>query len=85
MRYDFVHFGRQKPILKQNWDKVKKQNVSKANYICNGQNVYPPPSHDSISQERILENQINKYESQLDCRVSILSSFPLLMYDWLGE
>lgn len=73
------------PVLKQNWENVKKQNVSKANYICNGQNVYPPLSHESISQERILENQINKYESLPDCRVSVLSSFPLLMYDWLGQ
>lgn len=81
---DFLTRG-EFPLLKQNWDNVKKQNVSKANYICNGQNVYPPLNHESISQVRILENQINKYESSPNCLVSVLSSFPLLMYDWLGQ
>lgn len=71
--------------LKQNWEDLKKQNVSKANYICNGTNEYPPHNHDSISQKQILDNQIKKYESQPECSVSVLSSFPLLMYDWLGE
>lgn len=71
--------------LKQNWEQLKIQNVSKANYICNGSNVYPPLNRESISQKQILINQINKFESQPDCRVSVLSSFPLLMYDWLGR
>lgn len=71
--------------LKQNWKYLKIQNVSKANYICNGDNTYPPQDNESISQKSILENQISKYESLSDCRVSVLSSFPLLMYDWLGQ
>lgn len=71
--------------LKQNWEQLKIQNVSKANYICNGDNVYPPLDRESISQKQILINQINKFESQPECRVSVLSSFPLLMYDWLGR
>ena len=71
--------------LKQNWEQLKIQNVSKANYICNGVNVYAPLDRESISQKQILNNQINKFESQPECRVSVLSSFPLLMYDWLGR
>ena len=71
--------------LEQNWEHLKIQNVSKANYICNGTNVYPPLDRESISQKQILNNQIKKYESQPECRVSVLSSFPLLMYDWLGQ
>lgn len=81
---DFLTRG-EFPVLKQNWDDLKKQNVSKANFICNGQNTYPPEDRDSISQEHILDNQIEKYESQPDCLVSVLSSFPLIMYDWLGQ
>ena len=71
--------------LKQNWERLKIQNVSKANFICNGTNVYPPLDRESISQKQILNNQIDKYESQPGCKVSVLSSFPLLMYDWLGQ
>lgn len=71
--------------LKQNWEQLKIQNVSKANYICNGVNVYAPLDRESISQKQILNNQISKFESLPECRVSVLSSFPLLMYDWLGR
>lgn len=80
---DFLTRGEESE-LKDNWKNLKLQNVSKANYICNEDDSYPPINRESISQMRILENQIQKYESQLGCKVSILSSFPLLMYDWLG-
>lgn len=68
-----------------NWELLKRQNVAKANFICNGENVFPPKSRDSISQAIILENQILKYEACEDCRVAVLSSFPILLYDWTGR
>lgn len=81
---DFLTRG-DEVTLRQNWMYLKMQNVSKANYICNGINSYQPLDRDSISQRHILENQIEKYESQPECKVSVLSSFPLLMFDWLGQ
>lgn len=67
------------------WELLKIQNVAKANYICNGDNVFPPANRESISQREILQHQIGDYESLSDCRVSVLSSYPILMYDWLGK
>lgn len=69
----------------KNWELLKIQNVAKANYICNGENSFPPAEKESISQNNILQHQICDYESQSGCLVSVLSSFPLLMYDWLGR
>lgn len=68
-----------------NWNHIKIQNVAKANYICNGDFSYPPVDRDSISQAQILKHQIGDYESLPDCRVSVLSSYPLLLFDWLGK
>lgn len=68
-----------------NWELLKRQNVAKANYICNGLNSFPPLDRDSISQGSILKHQIEDYESKPECHVSVLSSFPILMYDWLGR
>ena len=67
------------------WELLKIQNVAKANYICNGKNAFPPADRDSISQRIILQHQIDDFESLPDCRVSVLSSYPILMYDWLGK
>ena len=68
-----------------NWEKLKRQNVAKANYICNGVLDYPPKDRDSISQIQILNHQVSDYESRPGCQVSILSSYPILLFDWLGE
>lgn len=67
------------------WDQLKLQNVSKANFICNGKNEYPSVYSESLSQLNILSSQIGKYESLPDCRVSVLAAFPILLYDWLGK
>lgn len=71
--------------LRRNWTALKRQNVSKANYLCNGSNAYPDGYITSISQPDILRAQIEKYESQDGCRVSVLSAFPILIYDWEGR
>jgi len=68
-----------------NWDLLKKQNVAKANLICNGDSSFPPLDRNSISQIQILDKQISCFESLPDCRVSVLSSYPLLLFDWLGR
>ena len=81
---DFILRG-SKDSRAKNWELLKGQNVAKANYICNGQFVYPPVDRDSISQIQILRHQVIDYESCPDCQISVLSSFPLLVYDWLGD
>lgn len=80
---DFITRG-DASALKDTWTRLKIQNVAKANYICNGNKVFPPQRAESISQNIILDKQILKYESCPDCRVAVLSSFPILLYDWLG-
>ena len=81
---DFITRGTEESLY-NNWLVLKEQNVSKANYICNGECSFPPKSRDSISQKRILQHQISDYENLNGCRVSVLSSYPILMYDWLGR
>ncbi len=81
---DFLIRGDHK-IRSKNWELLKIQNVAKANYLCNGDNSFPPAKRDSISQRHILQHQIDDFESLPNCRVSILSSYPLIMYDWLGS
>ena len=81
---DFVLKGSRISRAK-NWELLKRQNVAKANYICNGHFVYPPVDTDSISQIQILHHQITDYESRVGCQVSVLSSFPIFLFDWLGD
>ncbi len=68
--------------VKQNWQELKDQNIKKANFICHGINAYPV-SKAMISQQNIFHNQLLKYVSQDDCSVSILSAFPIFLYDYL--
>ncbi|MBQ9313346.1 MAG: hypothetical protein IJ213_09935 [Bacteroidales bacterium] len=64
-----------------NWKYLKEQNISKANYICNGINEIPE-NKQSIEQLRIFNNQIEKYVNTPLCVVSILNSFPLFLYEY---
>ena len=66
---------------KTNWSFLKEQNVCKANYICNGVNC-APENKDCISQSKIFINQLEKYVSKGECKVSILNAFPLFLYDY---
>lgn len=81
---DFLIRG-DKQTLCRNWDALKHQNVAKANFICNEDKDYPDGHITSISQTDILKAQISKFEIQEGCRVSILSAFPILLYDWEGK
>jgi hypothetical protein len=69
----------------QSWELLKIQNVAKANFICNGVNEYPPVEMGSISQRMILQRQIDEFESLPDCRLSVLSSYPIMLFEWLGK
>ena len=69
----------------RSWELLKIQNVAKANFLCNGVNEYPPVEMGSISQRTILQHQIDEFESLPDCRLSVLSSYPIMMFEWLGK
>lgn len=64
-----------------NWFLLDLQNVSKANYIVGGSDTLPE-SKDDISQQAIFDAQKSKFVVPSDC-VSILSAFPLFLYDYL--
>ena len=66
-----------------NWENLKLQNVAKAKYLCNIENVVS--SIEDISQKEIFENQLLKYVEQEPSNVSILNSFPLFLYEYFGK
>ena len=66
--------------IRQNWEYLKKQNVSKANYICTGDYLMPKNEND-IDQKNIFENQLKKYIIPSDS-VSILNAFPIFLYEY---
>lgn len=65
---------------RRNWEILKEQNTSKANYICNGV-LGIPVSKSDVSQDRIFESQVSKYVLKND-EISILNSFPLFLYEY---
>lgn len=64
-----------------NWELLKEQNVRKANYICNGQNVMPSRK-DDIAQNKLFVAQKEKYVDE-DDSVAILNSFPIFLFEYL--
>lgn len=66
--------------VKKNWAFLERQNVEKANYICNN-SLSTPLTKESISQDKIFDAQCSKYIEPYD-EVSILSAFPLFNYDY---
>ncbi|MCQ2326470.1 MAG: hypothetical protein MJZ71_02795 [Bacteroidales bacterium] len=75
---------REKRLLdtKKNWIGIIPMNVSKANYICCNNNNIPKNKTD-IEQDIIFNNQLYKYVEKENCHVSVLSSFPLFLYEYL--
>lgn len=73
--FDFL-LKKEEDILRKNWTYIKEQNVKKAIFLC---------SPDKFDQRKILQAQIDKYETREDCQVAILSAFALLLYDWSGQ
>lgn len=67
---------------KMNWLHLVSMNTSKSNYICNDKNELPI---EMIPQQKIFENQLTKYVMEKECKVSILNSFPIFLFDYFGE
>ena len=66
---------------KMNWKHLIVMNVSKANYICSGQNEVP---NESDSQEAVFNCQLDKYVETVECKVAILNAFPIFLFDYFG-
>lgn len=71
--------GRESKI-RQNWEYLKQQNVSKANHICTGRNSIPT-NKDDINQQIIFDKQLEKYVIPTDS-VAILNAFPLFLFEY---
>ena len=66
-------------IVSKNWQKLKEQNIKKANFLCTGRNSLPK-NKETISQNRIYQSQLKKYNT--NAHIGILNSFPLFLYDY---
>lgn len=65
---------------RENWEHLKRQNVEKANFICNGELCFPKTKAD-IAQDRIFDSQLEKFVIPKN-EVSILSAFPVFLFDY---
>ena len=68
-------------VAKENWLHLTDMNVRKANFICMDVDAIPI-SKENIVQDRIYYNQLAKYVNMQDCRVAVLNSFPIFLYDY---
>lgn len=66
-------------VVKGNWEKLKIQNINKANLLCNGTYAQPMNKSD-IDQNNIFQSQKNKYNNE--GLIGILNSFPLFLYEY---
>lgn len=66
---------------KQNWSHLIEMNVVKANFLCSETQAYPQRKTE-IKQKRIFDNQLIKYVNTAECKVAVLNSFPLFLYDY---
>lgn len=66
--------------IRQNWEFLKRMNVLKANFICNGKLEFPAQEAD-VSQAKIFKSQLEKYIAPNN-EVAILNSFPLFLYEY---
>lgn len=66
--------------LLERWKELIIMNAQKANFICNGVDVVPKEEL-GISQGAIFEHELKDYVNSSSV-VSILSSFPLFLYDY---
>lgn len=64
----------------ENWKLIKEQNVTKANYLCTGV-LTIPEDKEVICQKEIFSAQLQKYVLPTES-VSILSAFPLFLYEY---
>ena len=66
--------------VKDNWEMLKMQHASKANYLCNHSEGVPVDK-DSISQKRLFQAQLSQYILPSD-EVSIICAIPLFQFDY---
>ena len=66
--------------VRDNWDLLKVQTVSKANYLCNRQDGMPSDK-ESISQKRLFRIQLDQFVIPHNA-VSIISAIPLFHFDY---
>jgi len=66
---------------KQIWISLIDMHLRKANYIAN--NYYTIPLKNSITQNAIFINQLDKY-IKVDSTVAVLSSFPAFLFEYYG-
>jgi len=67
---------------KDNWLHLIEMNVAKANHLCHNSNTLPADKSE-IQQNLIFEAQLLKYVLTDECKVSILNSFPIFLYEYL--
>lgn len=67
--------------VRQNWLHLVDMNVRKANSLCNGEHKYPHRK-EYIGQSQIFTSQLEKHVMTEECRVSILNSFPIFIYEY---
>lgn len=67
--------------IQRNWEHLIRMNVRKAYFLCCGSESYPEDKT-LVAQGRIFENQLCKYVERNPCRVSVLNSFPLFLYEY---
>lgn len=65
--------------VRDNWEDVNELTIKKANYICSENNEYPEEKS-LINQQKIFENQLEKYIKKQ--KVAILNAFPLFLYEF---
>ncbi len=70
-----------KMYVKQNWKYLIDMNVIKANTVCHDINTYPTEKS-QIEQILIFNSQLYKYVYKDECKVAILNSFPLFLYEY---
>lgn len=71
----------EKEAVRRNWEYLKKQNVAKARYLCEGRNVFPRKKK-LFLQTNLFDAQCKKYVETDECSVAVLNSFPLFVYDY---
>lgn len=67
----------------KNWDLLKKQNVEKANLLCNQETGFPSDK-DSISQVKLFKAQLYKHILPKD-EVAIICAFPIFIFDYFKQ
>ena len=66
--------------LKKKWIELIRMTSAKANYICNCVSCVPTDVS-QISQSIIFQHEVSDFVSKSNC-VSILSAFPLFLYEY---